>query len=121
MDSRSRFAIAIAFAALGAGSARAQSANPFAIDGIITDANNSGVASGATKTVDTNNSTKELGPINSSATKIGVINAAAPPMLGLTNPNAQVDLNTVYTQSAISGSDLWFYFGWVRDSNSGSG
>src|SRR5204863_10089365 len=56
-----------------------------------------------------------------SATKIGVINTAAPTMLGLTNPNAQVDLNTVYTQSAISGSDLWFYFGWVRDSNSGSG
>jgi hypothetical protein len=123
MRFKSRFSIvaAVVTLALGATGASAQSTNPFAIDGIITDANNSGVAPGATKTIDANASTKELGPINSSATKIGVINTAAPPMLGVTNPNAQVDLNTVYTQSAISGTDLWFYFAWMRDSNSGSG
>jgi hypothetical protein len=121
MRLRTRLPIVAALVALGATGAMAQSANPFTIDGIITDANNSGLAPGATKTIDANNAAKELGPINSSATKIGVINTAVPPMLGLTNPNAQVDLNTVYTQSAVSGSDLWFYFGWVRDSNSGSG
>jgi hypothetical protein len=121
MNIRFRMAIVAALFALGATGALAQSVNPFAIDGIITDANNSGVAPGATKTIDTNSSTKELGPVNSSATKLGVINSAATPMLALTNPNAQVDLNTVYTQSAVVGSDLWFYFAWARDSNSGSG
>jgi hypothetical protein len=43
-------------------------------------------------------------------------------MLGLTGPNAQVDLNTVYTQTTkATNGDLWYYFGWARDSANGSG
>ena len=97
-------------------------AGPYCIDGIITDANNSGVA-GTAKIVDPAGSSKELGPINGSATKIGVINTAPTPMLGDTNPNAQVDLNTIYTNTAVdpSNNHIWYYFGWARDSNNGSG
>jgi len=120
MNKNLRIAFVTVLFALAATGAMA-SVNPFAIDGTITDASNSGVAPGATKTVDPNGNVKELGPLNGSTTKIGVINTAPKPMLDPTNPNAQVDLNTVYTQSAVVGSDLWFYFGWVRDSNSGSG
>ena len=52
-----------------------------------------------------------------------MINTAPTPMLGLTNPNAQVDLNKVYTQTAVDPvtGHVWYYFAWVRDSNSGSG
>ncbi len=117
----------VALALLGfSASASAQTctpnAGPFCVDGIITDANNSGVA-GAAKITDPNGGAKELGPINSSSTKIGVINTAPTPMLGLTNPNAQVDLNTVYTQTAIDPNTghIWYYFAWARDSNNGSG
>ena len=113
-------ALAVALVAVAAGPASAQ--NPFAVEGIITDANNSGVAPGALKTVDPSGSTKELGPLNGNATKIGVINTAPLPMLGLTNPNGQVDLNTIYTQTAVAANDdIWFYFAWARDANTGSG
>jgi hypothetical protein len=96
-------------------------AGPYCIDGVITDANNSGIA-GAAKIVDPNGSGKELGPINASTTKIGVINTAPTPMLGDTNPNAQVDLNTIYTQTAVGpDTHIWYYFAWARDSNNGSG
>ncbi len=118
-------AIALALGALVTpASAQTCTANagPFCIDKIVSDASNSGIA-GSTKTVDPNGSTKELGPINSSTTKIGVINTAPTPMLGLTNPNSSVDLNTVYTQTAVDSATghIWYYFGWVRDSNNGSG
>ena len=112
----------IAIALVGAVAGRASAQNPFAIDGTITDANNSGVAPGALKTTDPNGSTKELGPLNGSTTKIGVIHTAPLPMLGLTNPNGQVDLNTIYTQTAVAtNGDIWFYFAWARDANTGSG
>src|SRR6187549_2247644 len=115
-----RSVVAVALVGVVAGRASAQ--NPFAVDGIITDANNSGVAPGALKTVDPNGSAKELGPLNGSTTKIGVINTAPRPMLGLTNPNGQVDLNTIYTQTALAANgDIWFYFAWARDANTGSG
>jgi hypothetical protein len=127
---RSFVTSAIALAVMGAFAAPASAqtctpnAGPFCIEkpAIITDASNSGIA-GSTKTVDPNGSTKELGPINSSTTKIGVINTAPTPMLGLTNPNSSVDLNTVYTQTAVDPATghIWYYFGWVRDSNNGSG
>jgi hypothetical protein len=123
-------AAAIAIGIVGFSATRASSqtactganAGPFCIDGVITDANNSGVATAA-KIVDPNGSGKELGPINASTTKIGVINTAPTPMLGDTNPNAQVDLNTVYAQTAVdpSTSHIWYYFAWARDSNNGSG
>jgi hypothetical protein len=113
---------AIALALLGAFATRASAQNPFSIDGTVTDANNSGVAPGALKTIDASGSAKELGPINGSSTKIGVINTAPLPMLGSTNPNGQVDLNTIYTQTATAlNGDIWFYFAWARDSSTGSG
>jgi hypothetical protein len=119
--------VALALLGFSASRASAQSActknaGPFCIDGTITDANNSGVAN-ATKITDPNGGGKELGPINASTTKIGVIHTAPTPMLGLTNPNAQVDLNTVYAQTAVdpSTNHIWYYFGWARDSNNGSG
>jgi hypothetical protein len=89
---------------------------PFTIDGVVPDA-------GATNLPDLFGNVKELGPINSSTTKIGVINRTAVPMLGLTNPNAQVDLRQAWLTTAKdtgTGHD-WLYFAWERDSNSGSG
>lgn len=111
--------LALAFVAGVTSTAAAQ--NPFDIDRIITDADNSGVPT-AVKKVDPAGSAKELGPINASTTKVGVIHSAPVPMLGLTNPNGQVDLNAIWTQTktAIDG-DVWFYFAWSRDSSNGSG
>jgi hypothetical protein len=119
--------VTLAFALMGFSATRASAActpnaGPFCIDGTITDADNSGVT-GAAIITDPNSSTKELGPINGSSTKIGVIDTAPTPMLGLTNPNASVDLNKVYTQTAVDSNTghIWYYFGWARDSNNGSG
>ena len=130
--------------------------NPFLIDGIVKDDNNSGLtgtytvppcdapSTQACKQVDGTGNDQELGPLNSSTTKIGVIHnahiktsgkvgpvnctVAAPcyiNMMGTTNPNAQVDLNTSWIQSAIANvggvPHIFLYFGWKRDSNSGSG
>jgi hypothetical protein len=65
---------------------------------------------------------KELGPLNSNTTKIGVIHSDAVPTLGLTNPNANVDLRQAWLDTAQDGDgDDWLYFAWERDSNNGSG
>ncbi len=45
-------------------------------------------------------SIKELGPLNSNTTKIGVIHNDAVPTLGETNPNGQVDLRQAWIGSA---------------------
>jgi hypothetical protein len=67
-------------------------------------------------------SLKELGPLNQNTTKIGVIHNDPVPTLGLTNPNAQVDLRQAWINSAQdSDGDDWVYFAWERDNNSGSG
>jgi hypothetical protein len=89
---------------------------PFTIDGVVPDA-------GSTQLTDLSGSVKELGPINSNTTKIGVIHNATPPMLGLTNPNAQVDLRNAWldTERDTSTGHDWLYFAWERDANSGSG
>lgn len=65
---------------------------------------------------------KELGPLNSNTTKIGVIHNDAVPTLGLTNPNGQVDLRQAWlgTASDADGDD-WLYFAWERDASNGSG
>lgn len=65
---------------------------------------------------------KELGPLNSNTTKIGVIHNDAVPTLGLTNPNGQVDLRQAWlgTESDADGDD-WLYFAWERDNETGSG
>ena len=62
---------------------------PFTIDGTIPDA-------GATELPDAFGNVKELGPLNASTTKIGVIHSDAVPTLDLTNPNAQVDLRRAW-------------------------
>jgi hypothetical protein len=89
---------------------------PFTIDGTVPDG-------GTTELADGFGNVKELGPVNSSTTKIGVINSAAVPMLGLTNPNGQVDLRRAWLGTARDTGTQhdWLYFAWERDANSGSG
>jgi hypothetical protein len=89
---------------------------PFTIDGTIPDAN-------TTEIPDIFGNVKELGPLNSNTTKIGVIHNDALPTLGLTNPNAQVDLRRAWldTERDAATQHDWLYFAWERDSNSGSG
>ena len=89
---------------------------PFNIDGLIPDAN-------TTELPDLFGSVKELGPLNGSTTKIGVIHNDALPTLGLTNPNGQVDLRRAWldVERDTSTSHDWLYFAWERDANSGSG
>ncbi len=91
---------------------------PFAIDGTVPD-----TSPAPTELSDPSGNVKELGPKNASSTKIGVIHSAAIPMLGLTNPNGQVDLRRAWlTTARDSGTQHdWLYFAWERDANSGSG
>ncbi len=93
--------------------------NPFVIDGNVP-AN--GTFSGPLQTTDPFGGARELGAVNGSNTKVGVIHSAEPPMLSFTNPNGQVDLRNIWTQTAkAADSHLWFYFAWERDANTGSG
>ncbi|REJ05000.1 hemagglutinin [Microbacterium bovistercoris] len=105
-------------AALTLGGAVAANAadGPFLIDGNVPDA-------GATELLDPTGNVKELGPLNSSTTKIGVIHDDAVPTLGMTNPNAQVDLRRAWidTDKDEETQHDWLYFAWERDSNNGSG
>jgi hypothetical protein len=89
---------------------------PYVIDGVVPD-------SGTTQLEDPQGNVKELGPLNSNTTKIGVIHNDAVPTLGLTNPNGQVDLRQAWldTERDTSTGDDWLYFAWERDANSGSG
>lgn len=111
-------AVLAAGVVVGLGVNASAASGPFSIDGNVPDA-------GLTAISDLAGSVKELGPINGSGTKIGVIHKAPLPMLGLTNPNAQVDLNNVWLDLRRQGSGSaardWLYFAWQRDSNSGSG
>jgi hypothetical protein len=89
---------------------------PYTIDGTIPD-------SGTTELADAFGSVKELGPLNSNTTKIGVIHTDAVPTLGMTNPNGQVDLRRAWldTERDTGTQHDWLYFAWERDANSGSG
>ena len=89
---------------------------PYTIDGVVPDSN-------TTELPDVFGSVKELGPLNSNTTKIGVIHNDAVPTLGMTNPNAQVDLRRAWldTERDSGTTHDWLYFAWERDSNSGSG
>jgi hypothetical protein len=89
---------------------------PFNIDGNVPDAN-------TTELPDLFGNVKELGPLNSNTTKIGVIHNDALPTLGLTNPNAQVDFRRAWldVERDTSTTHDWLYFAWERDANSGSG
>jgi hypothetical protein len=98
---------------------RADAQNPFVIDGVVP-AN--GTPGGPAQTPDPFGNTKELGPVNGTNTKVGVIHSAVPPMLAFTNPNGQVDLKNIWTQtSKAPNGNIWFYFAWERDANTGSG
>ena len=109
--------VVLAFAASSPNQAFAQ--NPYVIDGVVP-AN--GTTTGPNETADPFGSVRELGPVNSNETKVGVIHAAVPPMLSFTNPNGQVDLRRIWTQTSTAGDgDIWFYFAWERDANTGSG
>jgi len=90
---------------------------PYSIDGAVPDVN-------TTELADLSGSVKELGPLNSNTTKIGVIHNDAVPTLGLTNPNGQVDLRRAWLDTERDTSAPyhdWLYFAWERDANSGSG
>lgn len=89
---------------------------PFDIDGDVPDP-------GTTEITDPFGNVKELGPLNSNTTKIGVIHADGLPTLGETNPNAQVDLRRAWldTEREAVTNDDWLYFAWERDKNTGSG
>lgn len=99
-----------------AGPAALAADGPFTIDGSIPDA-------GAAELTDPFGNVKELGPVNASTTKIGVIHNDVPPTLDLTNPNAQVDLRRAWldTERDTSTQHDWLYFAWERDKNTGSG
>ena len=112
-------AIAIlTIAMIGGRALSAAAQNPFQIDGNVP-ANGT---SGPLQTPDPYGSVRELGPVNSNSTKVGVIHSAVVPMLSFTNPNGQVDLRTIWTQTAKAANNhMWFYFAWERDANTGSG
>ena len=78
---------------------------------------------GTTELPDLYGNVKELGPLNSNSTKIGVIHNDALPTLDLTNPNANVDLRRAWldTERDTATTHDWLYFAWERDSNNGSG
>ena len=78
---------------------------------------------GTTELADPFGNVKELGPLNSNTTKIGVIHNDALPTLDTTNPNGQVDLRRAWldTERDTSTNHDWLYFAWERDNNSGSG
>ena len=109
----------IAIAMTGLLATRASAQTPFMVDGNVP-AN--GTATGPVQTPDPFGGAKELGPVNGTNTKVGVIHSAVPPMLAFTNPNGQVDLRNIWTQT-IKGADghIYFYFAWERDANTGSG
>jgi hypothetical protein len=107
--------IAVVLAMAGLTTQTAMAADgPFNIDGAVPDA-------GATELTDPFGNVKELGPLNSSTTKIGLINRDAPPTLDLTNPNAQVDLRRAWLDTEREAGKDWLYFAWERDNNTGSG
>jgi hypothetical protein len=87
---------------------------PYNIDGVVPDPN-------VAQLEDPEGNVKEVGPLNSSTTKIGVIHNDAVPTLGLTNPNGQVDLRQAWLDTKREGTKDWLYFAWERDANSGSG
>ena len=87
----------------------------FNIDGVVPDPNC------CFEFQDPVGSISELGPVNSSDTKLGSIGTATPAMLGFTNPNSATDLGMIWldTETDLTG-DIWLYFAWERDATSGS-
>jgi hypothetical protein len=107
---------------LGGASAALAADGPYTIDGVVPDTTpattelSDPFGAGATG--------KELGPLNSNTTKIGVIHSDALPTLDNTNPNGQVDLRRAWLDTerdTAAPNHDWLYFAWERDANSGSG
>jgi len=115
----SAVALALAAAIVPTGPAMSVGADgPFTIDGTVPGAD------GSINLSDEFGNVKELGPLNSNTTKIGVIHNDAVPTLGLTNPNANVDLRQAWLETkkdTAAPNHDWIYFAWERDSNNGSG
>jgi hypothetical protein len=109
-------AFAVALMVLASMPAALAADGPFNIDGTIPDPN-------TTELTDLFGNVKELGPLNSNSTKIGVIHSDALPTLDLTNPNANVDLRRAWldVERDPGTQHDWLYFAWERDSNNGSG
>ena len=110
--------------ALTAFARSASAQNPFLIDGVVTDASNSKATGAAARAQDAHLNSKELAPIQGSSTKFPVIDTAAVTMLDATAPSANqaVDLFLIYTQTEKDAAgNTWFYFGWTKDSSTGSG
>jgi hypothetical protein len=91
-------------------------AQPYLIDGVVPD------AGCCTEFPDPAGSVSELGPVNASGTKLSVIHNEDVPMLDFTNPNSSTDLKTIWLETWIdpANDDIWLYFGWERDANTGS-
>ncbi len=88
---------------------------PYGIDGVVPDPNC------CVEFQDPVGSIAELGPINSSQTKLGVIDSAPVPMLGFTNPSSATDIATIWLDTRTdSTGDIWLYFAWQREGNTGS-
>lgn len=98
----------------GGGSALAAS-GPYTIDGNVPDDTD------FLELADDFGNVQELGPLNASTTKIGVIHKDAVPTLGTTNPNAQVDLRRAWIDVQRFQNKDWLYFAWERDKSTGSG
>ncbi|HEX6953550.1 MAG TPA: hemagglutinin [Agromyces sp.] len=104
----------LAFATIMVASPALAADGPYNIDGDVPDA-------GTTRIDDLFWNVKEVGPLNSNTTKIGVIHNDAVPTLGETNPNAQVDLRRAWLDTERESGKDWLYFAWERDKNTGSG
>ena len=108
-------ALIVPFAVLVAPSALAAD-GPYTIDGVIPD-------SGTSQLEDPEGNVKELGPLNSNTTKIGVIHADAVPDARPhepQRPGRPAPGVARHRARHRTGHD-WLYFAWERDNNTGSG
>ena len=91
----------------------------FDIDGAVT--NKDCLSSTCIEIEDPFGSEKELGATNGSDTKLGSIHTASPPMLDFTNPNGSTDIVKIWLETKIDDhGNVWLYFAWERDANTGS-
>jgi len=94
---------------------------PIVIDGNIPDSGCAGGTADCIELTDPSGNSKELGPVNGSDTKLGVIHTATPAMLDFTNPNGSTDLVNVWLRTVVAtDGDVWLYFAWERDASNGS-
>jgi hypothetical protein len=115
--------VTCALVPLSAVRAAAQVDGGFKIDGTIPDCSGGASTCGAvtpTNFDDPHDNQQELGPVNGTSTKVGVIHQTAPPMLATTNPNSSTDLSHIWMAQNVVAGKVWLYFAWQRDSGKGS-